>query len=70
MLKTQSGQASYLDLIHLCQSIRVARLLVESTLWDRAQKPVPWGDCPHCGHRLQSKGWQPRQLETGVGKIH
>jgi hypothetical protein len=56
--------------IALTMGLLVARLLVESALSDRAQKPVVWGDCPVCGHRLQSKGWQPRQLETVVGTIH
>jgi hypothetical protein len=56
--------------IALQMGLLVARLLVESTLLDRAKKPVPWGECPRCGHRLQSKGWQPRQLETVVGTIH
>ena len=56
--------------IALQMGLLVARLLVESTLWDRAQNPVAWGECPTCGHRLQSKGWQPRHLETVVGTIH
>lgn len=56
--------------IALQMGLLVARLLVESKLSDRAQNPVSWGDCPSCGHRLQSKGWQPRQIETLVGKIH
>jgi hypothetical protein len=56
--------------IALTMGLLVARLLVESALSDRAQKPVAWGDCPSCGHRLQSKGWHPRQMETGVGTIH
>lgn len=56
--------------IALHMGLLVARLLVESTLSARAQQPMPWGECPTCGHRLQSKGWQPRQIETLIGKIH
>jgi hypothetical protein len=47
----------------------VARLLLEQTLAERAQEPVTWGDCAHCGTRLHSKGWQPRTMQTLVGKI-
>ena len=48
----------------------IARLVVQETLSERAQQPHSWGDCPTCGHRLQSKGWQPRQMETLIGKLH
>jgi hypothetical protein len=44
--------------------------LVEAVLAERAQRPTDWGPCPHCGKRLESKGWQDRQLTTPLGVIH
>jgi hypothetical protein len=48
----------------------IARLVVQETLSHRATQSPSWGECPTCGHRLQSKGWQSRQMETLIGKIH
>jgi hypothetical protein len=67
--RTTAPSLSAMVWIALTMGLLVARLLVESALSDRAQKPVAWGDCPSCGHRLQSKGWPPRQIETVVGSI-
>jgi hypothetical protein len=47
----------------------LARWLLESELSARASSPETWPLCPTCGHRLQSKGWQPRQMQTLVGLI-
>ena len=49
--------------------LMLARWLLESELSARADRPAPWSLCPSCGHRLQSKGWQPRQMQTLVGTI-
>jgi hypothetical protein len=43
--------------------------LVESVLALRAHQPAAWSLCPHCGARLQSKGFIPRQILTLVGVI-
>lgn len=50
--------------------LALARWLLESELSERAQKPVAWCKCESCGRRLQSKGWQSRQMQTLVGVIH
>jgi len=55
--------------IALQMGLLLARLLVAQELACRAQQPTLWGDCPTCGSRLHSKGWQPRELQTLVGKI-
>ena len=49
--------------------LMLARWLLESELSARAARPAPWSLCSSCGHRLQSKGWQPRQMQTLVGTI-
>ena len=49
--------------------LMLARWLLESELSARASAPATWPLCPNCGHRLQSKGWQPRQMQTLVGPI-
>lgn len=53
----------------LQMGLLVARLLVEQALVQRAQAAVTWGNGPHCGSRLHSKGWQARPIQTWVGKI-
>lgn len=49
--------------------LMLARWLLESELSARASSAETWPSCPSCGHRLQSKGWQPRQIQTLVGTI-
>jgi len=49
--------------------LMLARWLLESELSARASRSETWPSCPRCGHRLQSKGWQPRQMQTLVGTI-
>jgi hypothetical protein len=53
----------------LQMGLLLARLIVEQELTWRAHQPMTWGSCLTCGSRLHSKGWQSRQLQTGVGKI-
>ena len=48
----------------------LARCLLEEELGRRAQEPVKWSNCSECNHRLHSKGWQSRQMQTLVGEIH
>lgn len=48
----------------------LARLVLEGELTRRAEEPMKWKCCQKCGHKLQSKGWQKRQIETLVGRIH
>ncbi len=45
-------------------------VLVEDVLQARAQEPTQWPCCPQCGQRLQSKGFEHRQLTTLFGVIH
>lgn len=49
--------------------LMVARWLLETELKCRAQAPQAWPNCPHCGSRLHSKGFQQRQMQTLVGAI-
>ena len=56
--------------IALQTGLFIARLVVQESLSQRSQQAQSWGDCPTCGHRLQSKGWQSGQMETLIGKIH
>lgn len=53
--------------LHL--GLMLARWLLETELSARASAPETWPLCPNCGHRLQSKGFQPRQMQTLVGPI-
>lgn len=56
-------------LIALQLGLMVARWLLEKDLTRRAQAPQAWEHCPHCGHRLHSKGFQRRQMQTLVGTV-
>ena len=47
-----------------------ARWLLEDDLSRRAVAPTVWPECRHCGHRLHSKGFQSRQMQTLVGVIY
>lgn len=47
----------------------LARAFVESELNQRAQRPEQWGQCAHCGGKLQSKGFANRQMLTLVGWV-
>jgi hypothetical protein len=47
----------------------LARAFVETELNKRAQRPEPWGQCPKCGAKLQSKGFANRQMLTLVGCV-
>jgi hypothetical protein len=49
--------------------LMLARWLLETELSARASTLEPWSLCPTCGHRLQLKGWYPRQMQTLVGPI-
>jgi hypothetical protein len=43
--------------------------LVESELTKRARQKTVWENCPRCGRRLQSKGFEPRQITSLLGII-
>jgi|GEM_PF-2990301 len=49
---------------------RLAILLVQEVLTQRAQQPTTWPICPKCGARLRSKGFVHRQLTTLLGIVH
>lgn len=53
----------------LQMGLMLARWLLEGELERRAQAPCEWSACPNCSHRLNSKGWQPRQIQTLVGLV-
>lgn len=52
---------------------RLARLLavrlVEGELRERAQRPTEWPNCEVCGKRLESKGFEERQLTGLIGTV-
>jgi hypothetical protein len=56
-------------LVALQVGLMVARWVLETELTGRAQAPQEWPNCPHCGSRLHSKGFQSRQMQTLVGSI-
>jgi hypothetical protein len=56
-------------IVALQVGLMVARWLLESEIERRAQAPQAWPNCPHCGSRLHSKGFQRRQIQTLVGAI-
>jgi hypothetical protein len=56
-------------MVALQVGLMVARWLLESELNRRAQAPSEWPNCPHCGSRLHSKGFQRRQMQTLIGAI-
>jgi hypothetical protein len=60
---------SSLAWIALQMGLLMTRLLVEQELGHRAQQQRDWGNRPTCGTQLHSKGWQPRTMQTLVGKI-
>lgn len=43
--------------------------LVEAELTARAQEPTAWPACPQCGTRLESKGFEDRQLTAMIGEV-
>ena len=49
--------------------LMIAGWVLENELRRRAEARQVWPHCPHCGSRLQSKGFQSRQMETLVGAI-
>ena len=53
---------------HLAYALVVQ--LVECELTERAQKKTVWENCPICGRRLESKGFEPRQITSLLGIIH
>jgi hypothetical protein len=52
---------------------RLARLLavklVEEELTERAQRPTEWPNCEKCGKKLESKGFDDRQLTGLIGTV-
>lgn len=53
---------------HLAYALVVE--LVESELTKRARRKTNWENCPRCGCRLESKGFEPRQITSLLGVIH
>ena len=56
--------------IVLQMGLWLARGILEAELKQRARAAGEWGKCKECGHKMQSKGWRKRQIETIVGTIH
>jgi hypothetical protein len=67
-LQAASGLSAMVCCV-LQMGLMLARWLLEGELERRAQEPQEWSACPTCGHRLNSKGWQPRQVQTLVGQV-
>lgn len=47
----------------------LAVTLIEEEVRRRAEQPEVWPRCPHCGQRLSSKGFKPRQIWTLAGLV-
>lgn len=43
--------------------------LVEGELRERAQRPTEWPNCEICGQKLESKGFEDRQLRGMIGTV-
>lgn len=52
---------------HLARVLAVT--LVEEELARRAQRPTTWPHCQQCGKKLESKGFEPRQLRGLIGVV-
>lgn len=65
----EASSLSQMVYIALSLGLFVARQMLESELDRRAVQREPWPSCPSCGKGLNSKGWEPRQLQTLVGRI-
>lgn len=48
---------------------RLAVKLVEEELTRQAQRPTEWPTCEKCGRRLESKGFEKRQLLSLIGVV-
>jgi len=48
---------------------QLGAMFLEQTIEQRACQPESWGKCPSCGHKLESKGFQTRQILTLFGLI-
>jgi len=55
--------------VALQMGLWLARGVLEAELKQRAEIMREWPICKQYGHRLQSKGWRERQIETMVGSI-
>jgi hypothetical protein len=56
--------------IYVVKEIRpLAAALIEEEVNRQAELPENWPRCPHCGHKLRSKGFEARQILTLVGTI-
>jgi len=47
----------------------LAAALIKEEVQRRADLPEHWPCCPHCGQRLCSKGFKPREIRTLVGPV-
>ena len=48
---------------------QLAVRLVEAELAERAQRPTEWPTCEQCGKKLESKGFEKRQLTGLIGTV-
>lgn len=65
-----AGSLAQMVCIALQIGLLMGRRILEDELYERAKEQQKWPDCPKCGKRLNSKGWQVRQIQTLVGIIH
>lgn len=47
----------------------VAVKVAEEVLNERGQRPTKWGICSKCGKKVESKGMEPREMLTLIGKV-
>jgi hypothetical protein len=47
----------------------VAVKVAQEVLKERGQDPTKWPLCPKCGHKLESKGLEAREMLTLIGWV-
>ena len=65
----KASELSTLVLATLSLAHALAVMILEAELNRRAREPVEWLNCPFCGAKIRSKGFQPRSMLTLVGLI-
>jgi len=71
-IRTELKEMPTLAMIVMCvvKTIQpLAALLVEEEVKRRAKLPETWPQCPHCGKRLRSKGFEAREIRTLIGLV-
>ena len=70
VLKIRNAPSLALLILAVLQLGRaVAVKVAQEVLNERGQAPTKWPLCPKCGHKLESKGLEPREMITLIGWV-